>query len=161
MPTKTGKLTNWIYTHYHSDCRPHCRTSLASNVTTTVGGPTPAAGHKGTPDTEHPFYHCEDIAAEADLGCFKKPMTAYDVPRTRWAAELLKLLQGDLTSIALSISSDQAGCYSTPKKATLTRLGITQSARFSAWLDPNSQSSETLPGLPLYPRCCPFLSQRL
>ena len=121
----------------------------------------PAAGHMGTPDTEHPSYHCEGIAAEADLGRFEKHLTAYDVPRTRWAVELLTLLQGDLTSIALSISTDQAGCYSTPKKAILTRLGITQSARFSGWLDPNSRSSETLPGLPLYPGCCPYLSQRL
>ena len=71
-------------------------------------------------------------------------MTAYDVPRTRWAAELRTLLQGDLTSVALSISTDQAGCYSTLKKAILTRLGITQSARFSAWLDPNPRSSETV-----------------
>ena len=161
MPTKTGKPTNWIYTHCYSDCRPHCRTSLASNATTTVGGPTPAAGHKGTPDTEHPSYHCEVIAAEADLSHSEKHLTAYDVPRTRWAAELLTLLQGDLTRITLSISTDQAGCYSTPKKAILTRLGITQSARLSAWLDPNSQSSETPPGLPLNPRCCPYLSQRL
>ena len=71
-------------------------------------------------------------------------MTAYDVPRTRWAAELSTLLQGDLTSVTLSISMDQAGCYSTLKKAILTRLGITQSTRFSAWLDPNPQSSETV-----------------
>ena len=71
-------------------------------------------------------------------------MTAYDVPRTRWASELRTLLQGDLTSVTLSISTDQAGCYSTLKKAILTRLGITQSARFSAWLDPNPRSSETV-----------------
>ena len=32
-------------------------------------------------------------------------MTAYDVPRTKWAAELRTLLQGDLTSVALSIST--------------------------------------------------------
>ena len=82
-------------------------------------------------------------------------MTAYDVPRTRWAAELRTLLQGGLNSVALSISTDQAGGYSPLKKAILTRLGITQSARFSAWLDPNPQSSETLPGLPPYPWGCP------
>ena len=37
---------------------------------------------------------CEGIAAEADLASFEKHMTAYDVPRTRWAAELSTLLQG-------------------------------------------------------------------
>ena len=34
--------------------------------------------------------------------------------------------------------------HSTLKKAILTRLGITQSARFSACLDPNPWSSETV-----------------
>ena len=128
MPTKTGKPTNLIYTHCYTDCRPHCSTSLASNATTTVGDPTPVAGHKGTRDTDHPSYHCVGIAAEADLTRFQKHMTAYDVPRTRWAAELRTLLQGDLTSVALSISTDQAGCYSTLKKAIVRDQFLTYTA---------------------------------
>ena len=136
MPTKTGK-----HTHLCSDCRPHCSTSLASYATTTVGG---TRAHVLSLLLTLPTPLREGIAAEADLACFENHMTAYYVPRTRSrsrsTAELCTLLQGDLTSVALSISTDQAGCYSTLKKAILTRLGIT----LSAWLDPNPRSSETV-----------------
>ena len=184
MPIKTGKPTYWIYTHCYSDCRLHPTVALllhqmqqqqleaqrqqaaqiqltralerlSTRPITVTNPPNPPR----LPPPPPPLR--EGIAAEADLACFEKHMTAYDVPRTRWTAELRTLLQGDLTSVTLSISTDQAGCYSTLKKAILTRLGITQSAWFSAWLDPNPRSSETLPGLPPYPRCCPYLSQIL
>ena len=149
MPTKTGKPTNWNYTHCYSDCRPNCSTSLTSNVTPAAGLPNTA--NKGTrpitvinppnPPRLPPSVRALQLKR---ISRFEKHMTAYNIPRTRWAAELRTLLQGDLTSVALSISMDQADCSSTLKKAILTRLGITQSARFSAWLDPNPRSSETV-----------------
>ena len=81
---------------------------------------------------------------EVDIQRFEAHMTTYAIPAIRWATELKALLRGDLVSVAMSLPPDKAADYAALKRLLLTHMGVSQSTRFSNWLDPKIDPSDTM-----------------
>ena len=81
---------------------------------------------------------------EVDIQRFEAHMTTYAIPTDRWATELKALLRDDLVSVAMSLPPDKAADYAALKRLLLTHMGVSQSTRFSSWLDPKIDPSDTM-----------------
>ena len=75
---------------------------------------------------------------------FEAHMTTYAIPNDCWATELKALLRGDLVSVVMSLSPDSAADYTILKRLLLIHMGVSQLTRFSNWLDPKIDPSDTM-----------------
>lgn len=81
-------------------------------------------------------------------------MIAYNIPKTKWPAELRAILKDNALAAFLAVAPTNSNNYEKIKTATLTRAGISTTSRFPKFWDHDFRSS----GIPTPAQMNPLLS---